>query len=69
MKKGADAIKERQAIDFMPYYEGFKGSIIRLTGKDSGKYLFKGVFKIISSCAIQITELPIGTWTTDYKAF
>jgi DNA topoisomerase II len=51
-----------------PYYEGFKGKIIKL---DEGgkKYLFKGKYETVSYDTIRITELPIGTWTSAYKAF
>ena len=47
-----------------PYYEGFKGSIIPI---NSGKYLIKGCYDIISEKQVKITELPIGTWTDSYK--
>ena len=49
-----------------PYYHGFKGSINEI---EPSKYLIKGVYKKISDKKIQITELPIGTWTDDYKQF
>tara|TARA_B100001142_G_scaffold221972_1_gene220112 strand:+ start:7 stop:3444 length:3438 start_codon:yes stop_codon:yes gene_type:complete len=55
-------------IELHPYYEGFKGTIIKNYEKE-GKYLIKGKYKIISSDTIKITELPIGSWTTDYNAF
>ncbi len=49
-----------------PYYEGFKGKIIQI---ESDKFLFKGSYEIVSHDTIRITELPIGTWTSDYKAY
>ena len=49
-----------------PYYEGFKGDIIQV---EEDKFLFKGKYDIISHDTIRITELPIGTWTSDYKAY
>ena len=48
----------------VPYYEGFKGSI---TPIDDSKWLFKGCYEIISNKEVRVTELPIGTWTDDYK--
>ena len=51
--------------ELKPYYIGHKGSI----EKDGNKYISKGIFKRISSNQIEITELPIGTWTQDYKEF
>jgi DNA topoisomerase-2 len=49
---------------FIPYYEGFKGSIIEIT---PDKYLIKGCYHKIDSDKIRITELPIGSWTFDFK--
>ncbi len=49
-----------------PYYEGFKGTIDKIA---SDKYLIKGNYKMIGTDKIEITELPIGTWTEDYKIF
>ena len=49
-----------------PYYEGFKGSIRLLS---NGKFLMKGVYKMIATDKIHVTELPVGTWTQDYKEF
>ena len=55
-----------EEIEIRPYYEGFKGEIKKVT---SDKYLIKGSFKLIGTDKIEITELPIGTWTEDYKIF
>ena len=54
------------AINFIPYYEGFKGQIINIS---ASKFLIKGCYSVISPTKIKITELPIGTWTDDYKQF
>ena len=51
--------------DLMPYYEGFKGSISAIT---DSKFLIKGKYEHNGDDKIHITELPIGTWTDDYKA-
>lgn len=55
-------------IELHPYYENFNGTIIKNYGKQN-KYLIKGKYKVISADTIKITELPIGTWTTDYNEF
>jgi len=52
--------------ELKPYYEGYNGTITKL---DDFKYLIKGKYDIISDDCIKITELPIGTWTDDYKQF
>ena len=49
-------------ITIHPYFEGFKGEIIKISDK---KYLIKGKYKIEKNY-VHITELPIGLWTQDY---
>ena len=51
---------------FVPYYEGFNGSIVQLV---DNKYLIKGVYEKIDTDKIRITELPVGTWTMPYISF
>ena len=51
-------------IEFVPYYEGFKGSVSKIDGES--KFLIKGVYEKIGEDKIQITELPVGTWTMPY---
>ena len=54
-------------ITIDPYYQGFTGNIEKL---DNGKkYLITGSYEIINDNKIKINELPIGTWTQDYKEF
>ena len=50
----------------LPYYKGFTGEIIKI---DDNNYISKGVYSILDSETIEITELPIGKWTDDYKKF
>jgi DNA topoisomerase-2 len=60
------------SIPFIPYYEGFKGSICDIDKDDSSKttkYLIKGVYQKIGEDKIRITELPVGTWTMSYTTF
>jgi DNA topoisomerase-2 len=52
--------------ELVPYYQGFKGTI---TGLSESKFLIKGVYEILSDKQVRITELPIGTWTDDYKKY
>lgn len=49
--------------ELVPYYKGFKGSISKDT---KGDYIVKGVYKIEKN-EIIITELPVGTWTSDFR--
>jgi DNA topoisomerase-2 len=55
----------KEYYEMKPWYQGFKGEIIQLNPK---KYLSKGSYKIVNGTII-VTELPIGTWTEDYKRF
>ena len=58
--------KDTSSLPLIPYYEGFKGTIQQL---DGNKYLMKGVYEKLDGDKIRITELPIGSWTDDYKKF
>jgi len=59
-------MKESTLTPLVPYYAGFKGQIIPL---NEHKYLIKGVYHILSDKQVRVTELPIGTWTDDYKKY
>ena len=47
-----------------PWFRGFKGSILKTGDKT---YMSKGIYNIINNSTIEITELPVGRWTEDYK--
>ena len=49
--------------EFVPYYEGFKGTIVKDAKND---YIVKGVWKTEKDM-MTITELPVGTWTADFR--
>ena len=51
-----------------PYYQGFKGKIYPCDTTHK-KYIIKGCYETIGPDKIRISELPIGTWTQDYKEF
>ena len=36
---------------------------------NKNKYLIRGCYSVESDNKVKITELPVGTWTDDYKAF
>ena len=52
--------------NFAPYYEGFHGTISKIS---EGKFLIKGKYEKAGPDKIRITELPVGTWTDDFKEF
>ncbi|XP_037024697.1 DNA topoisomerase 2 [Bradysia coprophila] len=47
-----------------PYYKNFRGQIEAV---GDTRYFTTGTVSIIEDVKIEITELPIGTWTTTYK--
>jgi len=49
-----------------PWYRGFKGTLTPIAG-DVGKYENTGVVNVRGRSRVEITELPIGRWTQDYK--
>jgi DNA topoisomerase-2 len=51
-------------IEFIPYYEGFKGQISKIS---EGKFLIKGIYEKLAIDKIRVTELPVGYWTEDFK--
>ncbi|KAL7483431.1 hypothetical protein ACHAW6_009076 [Cyclotella cf. meneghiniana] len=52
-----------------PYFGGFTGEIIAESGIREGSYIVKGKIERTDDTTLLITELPIGKWTQDYKAF
>jgi len=54
-------------IALRPYWLGFKGAVQH---SDNGVWITKGIYTFDDAKKmVTITELPIGTWTTDYKEF
>lgn len=53
-------------LEFEPYFKNFEGDIINI-GQD--RYEIRGRLENIDDNTVRITELPVGTWTTPYKAF
>jgi DNA topoisomerase-2 len=55
------------SVAFVPYYEGFKGTITKIANEP--KYLIRGVYEKMGDDKIRITELPVGTATMPYITF
>ena len=49
--------------ELVPWYMGFQGTI----ENNNDKYVSRGCFKKLTSTKVEITELPVGTWTEDFK--
>ena len=54
------------SIEFIPFYEGFKGTVTKISDQ---KYLIRGSYEKIGEDSVRITELPVGTWTMPYITF
>ncbi len=56
----------RETTKLKPWYRGFTGAIEE---KSEKQYVNRGVVKIVDDTTVEITELPIETWTSDYKIY
>lgn len=50
----------------VPWYRLFNGTIVK---ESTDKFISKGIWKKLNKKQIEITELPIGVWTENYKQF
>ena len=53
-----------EVVQMTPWYRGFTGSVRRL---GANQWMTKGKYRVLDSTTVEITELPIGTWTQDFK--
>jgi DNA topoisomerase II len=56
-------------VQLSPWWYGFKG---RIHGsEDNRSFITHGIYTFVNddACTVRITELPVGTWTQDYKEF
>ena len=51
--------------EMTPWYKGFEGTIKKV---EDNKWTSHGIYTIKAN-VITVTELPVGTWTEDYKSF
>ena len=58
----------QKSLKIEPYYRGFKGTITPID-ETNKRYLIRGCYQILGNDKVKITELPVGTWTQDYKEF
>jgi DNA topoisomerase-2 len=54
-------------VPMHPWYRGFKGTIVPRGDASPGTYDVRGVYAWTAKNKIEVTELPIGVWTNDYK--
>lgn len=58
-------IRRENPLPMVPWYKGFRGEIHKVS---DNRYETHGVFTV-SGETIEITELPIGLWTSDFKEY
>lgn len=61
---GVDPSDVHMEKDLMPWYNGFEGKIER---SETGKLVSRGVYARTGPTKVRVTELPLGTWTQDFK--
>lgn len=59
-------IQGKKPIKMTPWFRGFIGKVVTLTDTTFETH---GLYEIKDENTIVITELPIGTWTVNYKGF
>ena len=53
-----------------PWYRGFKGQIeLNVSKKGDVSYCISGLLGKVNDTTIQVSELPVGKWTQQYKEF
>ncbi|XP_067144002.1 DNA topoisomerase 2-alpha-like [Centruroides vittatus] len=57
-------LKGDEPVKMNPWFKNFKGVIEQL---DNQRYVINGEVSILSSNKLEITELPVRTWTQTYK--
>jgi DNA topoisomerase-2 len=57
--------KDYEIEELTPWYKGFTGKIIKV---EDNKWTTHGIYSI-SGNTVTVKELPIGTWTEDYKLY
>lgn len=60
-------ISDLRLVNLKPWWQGFKGDV---EGAGDGCWITRGKYTVDSPTkTFTITELPVGVWTKDYKAF
>ena len=64
-----DTMDDLSSVILAPHWDGFKGSVTM--SPDYKAVITRGLYQFLDDDThrVRITELPIGTWTKDYKEF
>jgi DNA topoisomerase-2 len=65
----AGAVTDLTERKLVPWWEGFTGDVVPTA--DGKRVTTRGKYEFFddAGCRVRITELPVGVWTKDYKAF
>ena len=66
LKDACELISKIKLGTLVPWYLGFTGDIVPYK---EGSFASRGRYTWIDDQTVHVTELPIGTWTEDYKDF
>ncbi|CAD7952796.1 unnamed protein product [Amoebophrya sp. A25] len=61
-------LRKQPMTEMVPWYRGFIGDVAA-SGQEAGKYLANGIIRKVSETQLEILELPIKEWTSNYKEF
>jgi DNA topoisomerase II len=61
-------MRHEPQVPMVPWYRGFTGTI-EANPSDPTKFVTHGVWKWTDASTLEITELPLGKWTSDYKEY
>jgi DNA topoisomerase II len=65
MLKGEQDVEgQENETDLVPWYSGFTG---RIEKNEAGKFVSRGIFSRTAPTKVEVTELPVGMWTEDFK--
>ena len=62
-------MENKQIKPLVPWYRHFNGSVVQRKVKGVKKWFTEGKFNFKSPTILEITELPIGVWTSDYHEY
>lgn len=62
-------VTDLSTVELIPWWYGFKGRVS--TNEAGNGYITKGIYEFVDddACTVRIRELPVGTWTQDYKTY
>lgn len=59
-------IAKEEMEEMVPYYRNFRGEIAQ---QAPGRFLVEGIYEQLSDTSLEVLELPVGTWTQNYKEY